>query len=131
MPSSMDRNAREKLKHALLEKRQRTFQLLSQTGEDSEPLSQSEMMDMAQALEQQGRDRSLAEQELREIEAIERALAKLGAPTPLGSEGHFGFCEDCEEEIPLRRLMIVPEARLCAQCQAIEERRNSRQIQRL
>jgi len=30
----------------------------------------------------------------------------------------FGLCEECEEEIPLARLEAVPDATLCAACQA-------------
>lgn len=80
---------------------------------------QAELVDIAQAAEQLDRDTSLAEQERRELIAIERALAKIAT-------GRFGICEDCEEEIPEKRLMIVPEARLCARCQSIEERQQGR-----
>lgn len=81
--------------------------------------SHAEIIDIAQALEQIGRDTSLKEVERRELVAIERALAKM-------STGSFGICEDCSEEIPSKRLMVVPEARLCAHCQTYEERLNSR-----
>ena len=30
----------------------------------------------------------------------------------------FGFCDDCEEEIPFGRLEAMPYATLCAACQA-------------
>ena len=79
----------------------------------------SEIIDVAQSLEQLGRDTSLAEQERRELMAIERALAKLAT-------GRFGVCEECGEEIPAKRLMVLPEARLCAICQAFEEKQSSR-----
>lgn len=81
--------------------------------------SHAEIIDIAQALEQIGRDTSLKEAERREFLAIERALAKM-------STGSFGVCEDCSEEIPSKRLMVLPEARLCAHCQAYEERQNAR-----
>src|SRR3989338_7207578 len=64
---------------------------------------QAEIIDMAQALEQIGRDTSLQEAERRETLAIERALAKLAT-------GNFGLCEDCGEEIPAKRLLVLPEA---------------------
>jgi DnaK suppressor protein len=80
---------------------------------------QAEIIDIAQTLEQIGRDTSLQEVERRELIAIERALAKMAT-------GSFGVCEDCGEEIPSKRLMVLPEARLCANCQAFEERQNSR-----
>jgi DnaK suppressor protein len=80
---------------------------------------QAEIIDIAQNLEQLGREASLAEQERRELLAIERALSKMAT-------GNFGVCEDCGEEIPPRRLMVLPEARLCANCQTFEERQNAR-----
>jgi DnaK suppressor protein len=84
-------------------------------------MASAEMIDIAQTLEQIGRDASLQEQERREAVAIERALAKMAS-------GSFGICEDCSEEIPAKRLMVVPSARLCAQCQTFQEKQSSRTI---
>jgi DnaK suppressor protein len=81
--------------------------------------SLGEVIDMAQTLEQQDRDASLALQERRELDSIERALAKMAT-------GSFGVCEDCEEVISPRRLQALPEARFCARCQAAFERENQR-----
>lgn len=36
--------------------------------------------------------------------------------------GEFGICEDCEEEIPSNRLLVVPWAALCVPCQEKQER---------
>jgi phage/conjugal plasmid C-4 type zinc finger TraR family protein len=69
--------------------------------------------------EQIDRDTSLHEQERRELTTIDRALTKMAS-------GSFGVCEDCEEEIPSRRLTAVPHARLCAKCQEFEERQQGR-----
>ena len=78
-----------------------------------------EMIDMAQMLEQQDRDATLEQQERRELASIERALTKMAT-------GQFGICESCEEEIPPRRLLALPEARFCTRCQALDERENQR-----
>lgn len=44
---------------------------------------------------------------------IDRALARLReAPED------FGLCADCEEEIPLRRLELMPHVEYCVACQA-------------
>ena len=37
-------------------------------------------------------------------------------------EGSFGVCEQCEEEIPLKRLVAIPWASLCVQCQEALDR---------
>lgn len=46
------------------------------------------------------------------VSRIDRAMRKLEA-TP----DDFGLCEDCEEEIPQKRLLLMPHALLCAACQ--------------
>ncbi|MGZ3709147.1 MAG: TraR/DksA family transcriptional regulator [Bdellovibrionota bacterium] len=112
----------QQIREALLARWQQLGTGLEREKEATEALSntsQAEMIDIAQSLEQIGRDTSLAEQERRELVAIERALAKMAT-------GAFGVCEDCGEEIPHKRLMVLPEARLCANCQTFEERQNSR-----
>src|SRR5512134_820560 len=47
------------------------------------------------------------------LRQIDRALGKL-ADAP----DEFGLCEECEEEIAPRRLVLVPYATLCVTCQA-------------
>ena len=42
---------------------------------------------------------------------IDRALAKLH-----NSPDNFGECEDCGDEIPEKRLGVMPWARYCAEC---------------
>jgi DnaK suppressor protein len=90
-----------------------------QMAEEEQQGASAEIIDIAQALEQLGRDTSLKEAERRELLAVEKALAKMAT-------GSFGICEDCGDEIPSKRLMVLPEARLCANCQTFEERQNSR-----
>lgn len=61
------------------------------------------------------RDRELSlllgDREREKIRNIDEALARL-------DEGEYGICEDCEEEIPLGRLKVMPFARLCVKCKA-------------
>ena len=115
----MDGISMEQLRELLLERHKQIDKLASREIDKEEMLPQAEMIDMAQSLEQLGRDTSLQEQERRELLAIERALAKL-------STGNFGTCEECSEQIPSKRLLVLPEARLCANCQTFEERQNAR-----
>jgi DnaK suppressor protein len=56
----------------------------------------------------------------KELSAIDRALAKLR-----DEPDEFGVCEDCGEDIPERRLEVMPWAGLCTECQAkVDPRRN-------
>lgn len=54
------------------------------------------------------------------LAAIDDALRRL-ADDPES----FGICEACDEPIPNRRLVLVPEATLCAACQEADERASS------
>ena len=121
----MDTETLQEIKESLL-RRWNAVRKQTQRENEASSLSvsegsvpQTEIIDIAQTLEQIGRDTSLAEQERRELHAIERALAKMAS-------GNFGTCEDCGEEIPAKRLVVLPEARLCANCQAYEEKQSSR-----
>ncbi len=71
--------------------------------EDEQALSE-----MLQTLASQ-RNRKQAEL----LKHIDRALRKL-ADAP----DEFGLCEECEEEIAEKRLLAMPYATLCTECQA-------------
>ena len=47
------------------------------------------------------------------VKQIDRALGRLTSHPDL-----VGLCEDCEEEIPEKRLKLMPYVTLCAECQA-------------
>jgi DnaK suppressor protein len=118
----MDGKTLEQIRESLMQrwkKVEKSTELQSLEDLDASNTPQAEIIDIAQSLEQLGRDASLQQQERRELVAIERALAKM-------STGSFGICEDCGEAIPPKRLMVLPEARLCAICQTYEERQNAR-----
>lgn len=42
--------------------------------------------------------------------------------------GIYGICERCDEPISPARLLVVPEARLCVECQARNERKRKRDV---
>jgi len=46
---------------------------------------------------------------------IEHALKKM-------DDGEYGLCEECEEQISLKRLQARPEAQLCIQCKEAQEK---------
>jgi DnaK suppressor protein len=117
----MDGKTMQQIRDALLTRWQKIENGVNRSTDLDQDIypAHAEIIDIAQALEQIGRETSLQEAERRELIAIERALAKMAT-------GNFGVCEDCGEEIPSKRLMVLPEARLCANCQTFEERQNAR-----
>jgi DnaK suppressor protein len=50
------------------------------------------------------------------VTRIRRALRKLDE-----ASDEFGLCEECEEEIPEKRLDHMPYATLCAECQSAHD----------
>ncbi|PIR48878.1 hypothetical protein COU80_03725 [Candidatus Peregrinibacteria bacterium CG10_big_fil_rev_8_21_14_0_10_55_24] len=43
------------------------------------------------------------------------------------AEGTYGVCDDCDEEIPIGRLEVIPYATRCAHCQTQEEQQPPQQ----
>jgi DnaK suppressor protein len=72
-------------------------------------------VDAASALESAESSRMMAETMRLELLKVSDALDRIRV-------GNFGMCEDCDSPIPPKRLEIRPEARLCVDCQAEEER---------
>ena len=50
-----------------------------------------------------------------ELSQIETALFKI-------EQGTFGICEECDDEIPVKRLRVRPDAAYCLLCQETAER---------
>ncbi len=46
-----------------------------------------------------------------------RVLREINAALDKISGGEYGYCEDCGEAIEVKRLQLIPEARLCVHCQ--------------
>ena len=53
----------------------------------------------------------LGDREREKLRNLDDALLRI-------SEGEYGICEECEEEIPLGRLKAMPFARHCVKCKA-------------
>ena len=50
------------------------------------------------------------------LNKAKQTLLKLERALMIIDNSDFGLCRECEEPIPLARLMIVPESDLCVQC---------------
>jgi DnaK suppressor protein len=97
----------------LLRERQRVESALaalrqSQRGEVEEIATATDVADDAELIEEEQVDEALAEQLRRELEAIERAEARL-------EEGSYGFSIESGEPIPSGRLEAVPWAERTAE----------------
>ena len=71
-----------------------------------EAAQEDRMMGMLSRLDYRGR---------RAIEDIDAALDRIADET-------FGICVDCEEEIPIERLRVIPTAVRCVECASVLDR---------
>jgi DnaK suppressor protein len=60
----------------------------------------------------------LGDREREKLHNIDEALLKI-------KEGEYGICEECEEDIPIGRLKVVPFARYCVKCKADIEKQQA------
>jgi DnaK suppressor protein len=71
--------------------------------------------DRASDLETETFRSKLSDQEGLELLEIDEALTRI-------ERGDWGTCQQCQEKIEPARLRVLPEARLCVSCAAVENR---------
>jgi len=108
----------EEFKQLLVKKRDHLLAEAKRTLETDMVISSDERMDevdqasseymQAFSFRLRGRERFL-------LSKIETALHKI-------DENTYGLCEECEEQISLKRLRARPEAQLCIQCKEAQEK---------
>lgn len=50
------------------------------------------------------------------LAAAKQTLKRLEKSLKLITDPDFGYCKNCEEQIPFKRLLIMPEALFCVAC---------------
>ena len=107
------------LKKALLQARSVILKELSPAGSR---LAENPVEVEADVIDQSANDLErtlhlvLRERGRSKLKAIDEALERI-------EDGTFGFCEDCGEKIPLRRLEVMPFATTCRDCKSEQEKR--------
>lgn len=115
----IDSQIQEKLKQKLLEEKARIEKTLSPTEtkekktdrEYETTFPEVDRDEEANADEIDMYENNLAADEAMktELEKIEKALAAMDAST-------YGFCANCQKEIPVERLRAYPQADTCLEC---------------
>ena len=103
-----------KFYRALLESRLAELQLHDKTNADSRNtvvLDQTSVgrLSRMDAMKQQAMANATRQNRTAEIQAIKNALLRL-------EEGEYGYCDDCGEDIPAKRLELSPTAVRCVSC---------------
>jgi len=108
MEAETQRVLREKIATAIEETRAQ----ISSLEESSVPVEPDNAIGRLSRMDAIG-NKSVAEASLRNARA---RLAKLRyALDNIGKQG-FGCCAECEEDIPVARIMAMPESTLCVSC---------------
>jgi DnaK suppressor protein len=108
----------KKFKTLLTEKRDEIVKKAKQTLEEDMTLDANDLpdeMDLASSEYLQSFTFRLRGREKVFLDKIEKALRKI-------EDGSFGTCEECGEEISLKRLEARPETNLCIRCKEDQER---------
>lgn len=112
----MDKETVKQFKEQLLQKRE---EILNEAGK-----TLSEMTDHNQNVPDPN-DRATIESgrsfELRIRDRERKLLSKIEEALQRVDDGEFGICEDCGEEIGLKRLEARPVTTLCIDCKTIQE----------
>jgi DnaK suppressor protein len=108
----------KRFKTLLTEKRDEIVKKAKQTLEEDMTLDANDLpdeMDLASSEYLQSFTFRLRGREKVFLDKIERALRKI-------EDGSFGVCEECSEEIAVKRLEARPETTLCIRCKEDQER---------
>jgi DnaK suppressor protein len=105
----------EDLKAMLLKMKEETLQEINKTVKSGTDVPVNEPSGDIYDQASSERDRELGlllgDREREKLRHIDEALLRL-------EEGEYGICEECEEEIPIGRLKVMPFARHCVKCKA-------------
>jgi DnaK suppressor protein len=105
------------IKEILMEMKSEILQNLEERIKSNDMSEQREIGDIFDDADlEQSREFNLllTTRERQKLDQIESALSKL-------DNGEYGFCEDCDETIPVGRLRAMPFATLCVKCKSERE----------
>ena len=108
----------KKFKTLLTEKRDEIVKKAKQTLEEDMSLDANDLpdeMDLASSEYLQSFTFRLRGREKSFLDKIDKALQRI-------EDGSFGTCEECSEEISVKRLEARPETTLCIRCKEDQER---------
>ena len=109
----------EEMRGVLLRMKEETLQEISKAMKSGSDISTGEPSGDIYDQASNERDRELllllGDREREKVRSIDEALLRI-------DEGEYGVCEECEEDIPLGRLKVMPFARHCVKCKADMEK---------
>jgi DnaK suppressor protein len=112
----------DEIKAILLKMKEETLQEIGRTLKSGSDIPSGEpsgdIYDQASSERDRELELLLGDREREKLHNIDEALLKI-------KEGEYGICEECEEDIPIGRLKVVPFARYCVKCKADIEKQQA------
>ncbi len=112
----------DEMKAILLKMKEETLQEINKTLKSGSDITSGEPSGDIYDQASSERDRELGlllgDREREKLRSIDEALLKI-------EEGEYGICEECEEDIPIGRLKVVPFAHYCVKCKADIEKQQA------
>ena len=110
------------MKAILLKMKEETLQEINRTLKSGSDVTGGEPSGDIYDQASSERDRELGlllgDREREKLRNIDEALLKI-------DEGEYGICEECEEDIPIGRLKVMPFAHYCVKCKADIEKQQA------
>ena len=112
----------DEMKAILLKMKEETLQEINKSLKSGTDITSGEPSGDIYDQASSERDRELGlllgDREREKLRNIDEALLKI-------EEGEYGICEECEEEIPLGRLKVMPFAHYCVKCKSDIEKQQA------
>ena len=112
----------DEMKAILLKMKEETLQEINKALKSGSDITSGEpsgdIYDQASSERDRELELLLGDREREKLHSIDEALLKI-------KEGEYGICEECEEDIPIGRLKVVPFARYCVKCKADIEKQQA------
>lgn len=108
----MNQEEKETIRKKLLKARDRYSRRVSQLTEDTAPVAPDcsiGRVSRMDAINNKGVNEAALANARDKIRDVEESLARIDTPD-------FGKCKSCTTEIPLKRLMAMPESLYCMKC---------------
>ena len=112
-PTDSEANRREMLREMLLRLQEETYAKVKEFRRDQEQeveTSPADEMDLARSSADVEMHAGLIARQEEKLRFLDEAVSRLNA-------GNYGTCPDCEGPIPIERLIAVPFAAYCVDCQ--------------
>lgn len=108
----MNTEEKEKLKATILEKLSETRDKVEKFEESSQPIGPDDSIGRVSRMDAIN-NKSVIEAALRQAK---RKLSQLEDALKAIDKPEFGICQRCRQDIPMGRLLLMPESTLCVRC---------------